>query len=59
MKVTFDYSFFFGNKMALNVGAYLGYDFGLAEKSTIDNEYTGVDSFDIGLQLGLRFAPKL
>ena len=59
MKVTFDYSFFFGSKIALNVGAYLGYDFGLAEKSYIDNEYTGVDSFDIGLQLGLRFAPKL
>ncbi|MEI0565619.1 hypothetical protein [Brachyspira pulli] len=59
LKVTFDYSFFFNNKMAFNVGAYLGYDFGLAEKSTIDNEYTGVDSFDIGLQLGLRFAPKL
>ena len=45
--------------MALNVGAYLGYDFGLAEKNTIDNEYTSVDSFDLGLQLGLRFAPKL
>ena len=59
MKVTFDYSFFFGSKMALNVGAYLGYDFGLAQKSNIDNEYTGVDSFDIGLQLGFRFAPKL
>lgn len=59
IKLTFDYSIYFGSKMALNVGAYLGYDFGLAQKNTIDNEYTSVDSFDLGLQLGLRFAPKL
>ncbi|MEI0608596.1 hypothetical protein [Brachyspira pilosicoli] len=59
IKLTFDYSIYFGSKMALNIGAYLGYDFGLAEKNTIDNEYTSVDSFDLGLQLGLRFAPKL
>lgn len=59
IKLTFDYSFFFTSKIALNVGAYLGYDFGLASKSPIDGEYTGIDSFDIGLQLGLRFAPKL
>ena len=59
IKLTFDYSIFFGSKMALNIGAYLGYDFGLAQKNTIDNEYNSVDSFDLGLQLGLRFAPKL
>lgn len=59
IKLTFDYSIYFGSKMALSFGAYLGYDFGLAQKSTIDNEYTSVDSFDLGLQLGLRFAPKL
>lgn len=59
VKVTFDYSIYFGPKVALNIGAYLGYDFGLAQKSTIDNEYNSVDSFDLGLQLGLRFAPKL
>ena len=29
------------------------------KKNTIDNEYNSVDSFDLGLQLGLRFAPKL
>ena len=59
IKLTFDYSIFFGSKMALNIGAYLGYDFGLAQKNAIDNEYNSVDSFDLGLQLGLRFAPKL
>ena len=59
IKATFDYSFFFTSKIALNVGAYLGYDFGLASKSPIDGEYTGIDSFNIGLQLAFRFAPRL
>ena len=59
IKLTFDYSIYFGSKMALNIGAYLGYDFGLAQKNAIDNEYNSVDSFDLGLQFGLRFAPKL
>ena len=59
LKVTFDYSFFFGNKMAFNIGAYLGGDFGLANKNPANDKYIGVNSFDIGLQLGFRFAPKL
>lgn len=59
IKLTFDYSIYFGSKVALNIGAYLGYDFGLAQKNLINNEYSGVDSFDLALQLGLRFAPKL
>ena len=59
LKVTFDYSFFFNNKMAFNIGAYLGGDFGLANKNTVNDKYIGVNSFDIGLQLGFRFAPKL
>lgn len=59
LKVTFDYSFFFNNKMAFNIGAYLGGDFGLANKNPVNDKYIGVNSFDIGLQLGFRFAPKL
>lgn len=59
LKVTFDYSFFFNNKMAFNIGAYLGGDFGLAYKNPANDKYIGVNSFDIGLQLGFRFAPKL
>ncbi|WP_300369088.1 hypothetical protein [Brachyspira sp.] len=59
IKLTFDYSIFLTSKAAINLGAYLGYDFGLANKNPINNEYIGVDSFDIGFQLGLRFAPKL
>ena len=59
IKATFDYSFFFTSKIALNVGAYLGYDFGIAYKNPSNGEYTGIDSFDIGLQLAFRFAPRL
>lgn len=55
LKVTFDYSFFFADNIAFNLGAYLGYDIGLTDKNT---KYR-VDSFDIGVQLGLRFAPRL
>ena len=45
--------------MAFNIGAYLGGDFGLAYKNPANDKYIGVNSFDIGLQLGFRFAPKL
>lgn len=58
LKVTFDYSFFFNNNMAFNLGAYLGGDFGLAQKMP-NGEWFGTDSFDVGLQLGLRFGPRL
>lgn len=43
----------------LIAGAYLWYDFGLANKSSVYREYTGINSFDIGFQLGLIFATKL
>lgn len=36
----------------LGIGFYLGYDFGPKSKN-----YIGIDSFDIGLQLSLRFKP--
>ena len=58
-KLTFDYSFFFTSKLAFNVGAYLGYDIGLSYKAADLNETYRADSFDIGFQLGLRFAPRL
>ncbi|WP_300743521.1 hypothetical protein [uncultured Brachyspira sp.] len=58
-KLTFDYSFFFTSKLAFNVGAYLGYDIGLSYKAANLNETYRVDSFDIGVQIGLRFAPRL
>ncbi len=58
-KFTFDYSFFFTSKLAFNVGAYFLYDIGLSYKAADLNETYRVDSFDIGFQLGLRFAPRL
>lgn len=58
-KFTFDYSFFFTNKLAFNLGVYFGYDIGLSYKAANSNEKYRTDSFDIGVQLGLRFAPRL
>ena len=59
IKGTFDYSIFFTNKLAFNIGLYLGYDMlktkaipEIGEKSEIE----GV--FDIGVELGLKFGPK-
>ena len=65
LKVTFEYSIYFNDKIAFNVGAYLGYDFNVNKKNIVYSSYfydtyeTKVDTFDIGLQFGLRFAPKL
>lgn len=62
IKATFDYSIFFTDNMAMNVGLYAGYDFGmnmsekLAPKEVF--EYVNFSSFDIGLQLGFKFGPK-
>ena len=59
IKGTFDYSIFFTDKLAFNIGLYLEYDImktkalpELGEKSEIE----GV--FDIGVELGLKFGPK-
>lgn len=66
IKLTFDYSVFFSDKWALNVGLFLGYDF-LPKPSEIYAENTLIfyidkpiiyGSFDFGVQLGLRFGPK-
>ena len=62
IKATFDYSIFFTDNMAMNVGLYAGYDFGmnmsekLAPKEVF--KYVNFSSFDIGLQLGFKFGPK-
>lgn len=64
LKVTFEYSIYFNDKIAFNVGAYLGYDFNINKENIIystplyDAFETKINTFDIGLQLGLRFAPK-
>ena len=67
IKLTFDYSLFFTDNLAMNFGLYLGYDMPLyATKSGAGNSYFttfGMDGvwihdFNVGLQLGFRFGPK-
>ena len=73
IKFTFDYSIFFTEKMAFNIGLYLGYDFGVEPNlysinSGLPSNWLGnnvliVDevsysSFDIGIQLGFKFGPR-
>ena len=59
IKGTFDYSIFFMDNLAFNIGLYLGYDI-LKTKATPElgekSEIEGV--FDIGVELGLKFGPK-
>lgn len=64
IKGTFDYSIFFTDKIAMNVGLYLGYDFMPKTKadSTLgaNSGLFGMDggTFDVGLQVGFKFGPK-
>ena len=62
VKLTFDYSIFLSDKLAVNTGIYLGYDF--IPKTSL---YTGMfgepkeetsGTFDVGVQIGLRFGPQ-
>ena len=57
-KATFDYSIFFRDNLAFNVGLYLGLDF-LESKQVaegLSGETLGI--IDIGVELGLKFGPK-
>ena len=59
IKGTFDYSIFFMDNLAFNIGLYLGYDMIKGNESALYGttaEYWG--SFDIGVELGLKFGPK-
>lgn len=66
LKLTFDYSIFFTDYTALNIGLYAGYDFGFNITDKFINpdpqfktfEYMNFSGFDVGLQLGLKFGPK-
>lgn len=68
-KITFDYSIFFTDKIAMNIGLYTGVDMiagteiTLAEESFSGQTIRRYDSsilftYDIGLQVGFRFGPK-
>ena len=56
VKATFDYSIFFTDKLALNVGLYLAGD--IAKTIIFEGEGVGISSFDIGVELGFKFGPK-
>lgn len=55
IKLTADYSIFFVDNIAFNVGVYLNYDFGFQTKDYNFRE----DALEIGFQVGTRFAPML
>lgn len=60
VKLTFDYSFFFNDNMAFVLGAYLGYDIGLVNKpDPMFSEESRLDSFDLGINLGFKFGPRV
>ena len=64
VKATFDYSIFFTEKLALNVGLYLAGDIAKisGDMGLIDlgagGGNVGISSFDIGVELGFKFGPK-
>lgn len=67
VKLTFDYSLYFTEKLALNVGLFTALNYiGVAETIIDDNSPQGkllsestLMNYDIGIQVGLRFAPQL
>ena len=64
VKLTFDYSLFFTDNLAMNFGLYLGYDTPLSATAADASYFTAlfervtVHDFNVGLQLGFRFGPK-
>ena len=59
VKATFDYSIFFTDRLAFNIGLYLGGDIAKQEIGIGDVSATSTtSSFDIGVELGLKFGPR-
>ena len=59
VKATFDYSIFFLDNLAFNIGLYLGGDIAKTELLMDANGNAGtLSSFDIGVELGLKFGPR-
>ena len=59
VKATFDYSIFFTEKLALNVGLYLAGDIATTKVDIVDTSVkTTQSSFDVGVELGFKFGPK-
>ena len=57
IKGTLDYSIFLTDRFALNIGLYLGYDI-INAKILIGDQKDKLGSFDVGAEVGLRFAPR-
>ena len=57
IKGTLDYSIFLTDRFALNLGLYLGYDI-MDAKTPIGDERYKWGNFDVGGEIGLRFAPS-
>ena len=59
VKATFDYSIFFTDRLAFNIGLYLGGDIAKQEVSIGDvTAKSTTSSFDVGVELGLKFGPR-
>lgn len=67
-KLTFDYSIYLTEKFALNLGLYSALNYSLKNATTVidDTSEQGnlileskLLSYDVGIQVGLRFAPQL
>lgn len=57
VKVSFDYSFFITNKMAVNVGLYLGFDI-MKEKVSAGQKSEYFGTFNVGIEFGLKLGNK-
>lgn len=57
IKGTLDYSIFLTDRFALNLGLYLGYDI-INAKILIGDQKDKLGSFDVGAEVGLRFANR-
>lgn len=62
IKGTFDYSLFFDDNNALNIGLYIGYDWGFKWDNTVSaSSISSGDRYgnlDVGAQIGYRFGPR-
>ena len=57
IKGTFDYSIFFTDNLAFNIGLYLAGDIA-TQKASEGSKKETMSTFDVGVELGLKFGPK-
>ena len=59
IKASLDYSIFFMDNLAFNIGLILGYDIAKDKSLTIDGYKIYYGIFDIGVELGLKFGARV